>query len=122
MDSRLIGRGSSKPDQFTKKFIQLLTEEIKTATYGKSISELVTENLEKFKYMACGHNYRHIDICKEERIPVIRGIDPWYVYEDRLKNALKAIGDQTIILKKKLVFEQRMNEDGSITSICRVED
>ncbi len=75
--------------------------------YGKSYGRYVIEDLEKLAQIDCKHDHRHIDI--PALMHIVLGVDPAYSGKDRMIN-------------KKLVFEQKTNEEGSFTCVCRMED
>lgn len=99
------GRGSLKSD----KFILSVIEKLANPYYGKSYSRCVMEDVEKLRRIACKHDYRRIDVPKEELIHMVISVDVAYPGKDRMIN-------------KKLVFEQKTNEDGGFTCVCRMED
>ncbi len=99
------GRGSLKSKIVDKVILKVLEQ--KATPYGKSYGRYVIEDLEKLAQIDCKHDHRHIDI--PALMHIVLGVDPAYSGKDRMIN-------------KKLVFEQKTNEEGSFTCVCRMED
>lgn len=99
------GRGSLKSKIVDKVILKVLEQ--MANPYGKSYSRCVMEDVEKLAQIDCKNDHRHIDI--PALMHIVLGVDPAYPGKDRMIN-------------KKLVFEQKTNEDGGFTCVCRRED